>query len=529
MIRRRFRPQDDQAVSHRTFRVIRLIMGVLIAGVAMLPADASGQTAAAESRADSRLQQLQERHAELRAQFTRELQQIAAYCQEQGLAEAAGQVLALIPTGESNGLQVPVLPRKVQEEIPLTLPAAERNWRTRLRHAGSGHAQDLYLLARRALSFDRAPLAFELVQEAAKYDPDHVGARRVLGFVRHGAEWLTPFELRMRRTNQVWHDRFGWLPADHVARYEAGERYFKKRWITSEQETAIRRDFSEAWEVRTDNFLVRTNHSLEKGVEIARALEDFHDLFLQVFAGFFNTPQELERLFDGAGARRSSSARPYEVHYFHTRDEYNRRLIRKIPQIAITNGLYYTNDRTSYFFHDEKANTLATVFHEATHQMFYESLMTHRPIGERAHFWIIEGIACYMESFRRDNGRLSLGDPRYIRFEAARYRYLTDGYYIPLKQFDAMGMREFQTHADIAKNYSQASGLAEFLMHYSDGRYRAALVEHLRQHYRQNPRRPQRVASIPELADVSYETLDEQYGEYLRGVQQKLEAAQSAP
>ena len=37
------------------------------------------------------------------------------------------------------------------------------------------------------------------------------------------------------------------------------------------EEAEIRRDFRHAWEIRTEHFLVKTNHSLERGVEIARS------------------------------------------------------------------------------------------------------------------------------------------------------------------------------------------------------------------------------------------------------------------
>ena len=79
-----------------------------------------------------------------------------------------------------------------------------------------------------------------------------------------------------------------------------------------------------------------------------------------------------------------------------------------------------------------------------------------------------------------------------------------------------MGMNEFQSAPNIEKNYSQASGLVHFLMHYEGGMYREALSEHLSDIYslnrgvRENPR------SLETITGVDYAELDRQYGEYIR-------------
>src|SRR3972149_3983335 len=105
----------------------------------------------------------------------------------------------------------------------------------------------------------------------------------------------------MQREKYVWHDKFGWLLASQVKEYEAGKRYYR-RWMSAEQEAEIRRDFKQAWEVRTEHYLVKTNHSLERGVEIAKLLETYHDFFIQTFAAFFTTPEQMQKLFVSARA-----------------------------------------------------------------------------------------------------------------------------------------------------------------------------------------------------------------------------------
>lgn len=460
----------------------------------------------------------QQKHEQLREQFAASLGKIAETAESNGFHDEAQAIRKLAAPPDADRLQLEPLPEEVQPEIRLDTPENERAWKSPLRRAQQDYARDLYLLAQRLVNQGHSSYAFQVIREAASHDPDNKSVRGVLGFARHENQWVTPFRRQMLKENNVWHEEFGWLKKDQVDRYENGERYFKSKWMSARQEAELRRDFKNAWEVRTDHFLVKTNVSQERGVEVAKALEEFHDFFMEAFASFFQSPQQLKKLFSPATGAATRAAKPHVVHYFATQDEYNTTLKPKIPLIGITNGLYFTTDRTAYFFEPTVGNfeqNKPTLFHEATHQLLYEIDPKARAIADREHFWIIEGIACYMESFRRgNNGRISVGDPRYLRFEAARQRYVIDKYYIPLEKFAGMGLRDFQSDPNIAKNYSQASGLAHFFMHYDNGRYRDDLIEHLTQHYSVTRRKVPMVQGLDELTGVDYAELDRQYGEY---------------
>ncbi len=356
--------------------------------------------------------------------------------------------------------------------------------------------------------------------------------RKILGFQRLGDEWITPFEASQSRKNMVWHDKFGWLLKTNVKRYEQGQRYYNRQWMPAAQEAEIRRDFRHAWEVRTEHFLVKTNHSLERGVEVAKKLEEYHDFFVETFAGFFQSPEQLQKLFSNSGSRsRLQQTNPFIVYYFRTREEYIEALKPKIPQVEITNGLYHNGDRVAYFYHDPEENNDSTLFHEATHQLLYETRFPAarfvQGVGVDANFWIIEGIACYMESLQQKAGKQTLGDPEFIRFYWARNRYLAEGYYVPLAKFTSMDSRTFQTQPpqDLSRNYSQSSGLVHFFMHYDGGKYRDALIEHLSQIYHPG-RRAQPPATLAELTGVSFADLDKQYGNYLRIQQHAIDSRQ---
>ena len=466
---------------------------------------------------------VQESHAEAYRDFSAELAKLIEFCEEKSLPEGVERIQSRLISPKTQSRNLPALPREVQPGISAQLTADARYWQTQLKRQDDEYSKALYLLSRRALHSDNPGYAYQLVREAAVHNPDHLPIRKILGFEQLGTEWVTPFAADQTRKGNVWHEDFGWLPKNQLNRYADGERNFKGRWVTAAKEQELRHAFVDGWQVRTDHYLIKTNFSLERAVELGKALEDFYEFFNETFAGFFNTPEQLKKLFDGKA--RAVQTTPYVVHYYRSRDEYLDRLRKQFPTIEQTNGVYMTNDRVAHFYHDNQADNEGTLFHEATHQLFYESHQAPRPIGESAHFWIIEGIACYMESFHRENGNVSIGDPNYIRFAGARANLLAEnGYYVPLRAFSGLGMRPFQNapKSELTKNYTQASGLARFFMHYDNGRYREALVTHLSQLYSSNARLRDHAAGLDELTGIDFEELDRQYRDDARQVQQAV-------
>ncbi|WP_166829463.1 DUF1570 domain-containing protein [Thalassoroseus pseudoceratinae] len=477
---------------------------------------------AADSLVMRKLDTIRSQHQRLQEELRTELATIIPKVEADGDTEVAAEIRRLMRPIESSQLQFSKLPTEVAPKISRNLPDDEQAWRRELHATREKFGDSMYRLSRTALHAGFPSYAYRLVRETANIFPDHSQARRLLGYVRVEDRWVTPFAAKMARERRVWHDTFGWLRADEVDRYENGERFYR-RWMPAAQEAEIRQDFRHAWEVRTEHFLIKTNHSLESGVEIATKLEEFYEFFQQTFVGYFYSPDQLKKLFtNSSGGRAPRSRDPFVVHFYKSREEYIDRLKARTPQIAITTGFYHYGDRVAYFYHDEKADD-SVIYHEATHQFLYETLPTLRHVGQQAHFWITEGIACYMESYENQNGQISLGDPDYIRFAAARYRFFVDDYYVPFDEYSAMGMREFQSipQPQIGWNYSQASGLAHFFMHYQGGRYRDALVEHLSQLYHFNPRRLKPPATLPQLIGIGPKVLDAQYAEHLKNLERE--------
>jgi hypothetical protein len=477
----------------------------LFAGVMVLVA-ASSVSQAADLRADA---------TELVNDYRARLDELAEWCEGRGLAEQARETRSWLAPRDPYKLYVIQLSTKIGDsEVPKDAPADVAEFHRRLVRLKRDQANALYELAKRAILANRASLAFDLVIAALRENPDHDAIRRLLGYQSYRGEWHTAYEVDRLRKGQVWDDRFGWLPRAHVARYAAGERYCRGRWISAEEDAQLHLDIRNGWDIETEHYRIVTNHSIEAGVRLALKLEELYRVWKQLFLRYYATQEQVRALF--AGSSRSSRVRlplhKHEVAYFRDRDGYNQALRPIFSNIEITLGAYVSHSRPSraYFFageeHDER-----TLLHEATHQLFHESRPVAASVGRDANFWIVEGVAMYMESLHTENGYHVLGGFQDDRIVAARYRVLQDNFYVPLSEFSEYGVEALQNDPRIRTLYSQAAGLTYFLIHYDGGRYRDALVEYLVAVYtgRDDPN------TLARLAGASYAELDKQYRDYL--------------
>lgn len=483
------------------------------------------------SRQERSLQLLVKRHSDLHAKFRRDMQSLADFCEAQSFLTDAEDIRRRSEPVSAGAYDLDDLPRQPLPAIPATLPDVEKEWRTKLRFLESEYARELYKLSRDALNQGHYSLAFELIREVAFHDPDHQSARGMLGRTLHEGEWLTPFEKLMRTKRYVDHPQYGWLPDKYVPRYEAGERFFNGRWITADKEAVLRSDFQYGWEIETEHFEVKTNVSLETGVDISRKLEEFQQFFVREFTPFFNTPQQMQQLFD-LGSRRNGNGRRFRIHYLRTRDEFISLLKPRQSNIELANGLYMPDDRIAYFYYDKRADALETLYHEVTHQLLGESSTKSFAVATDADFWVIEGLPCYMESFNVRDDQYPIGHPRHIRIHWARRKVVEEDFFVPMRQFTALGQREFQSPATadlLHAYYSQATGMAHFFLHYQDGLYRDAFVQYLSNIYNPVERIRNNRPTLEELTGVRFETLDQQYAAYLKGLPDGIPIEPTAP
>ena len=173
-----------------------------------------------------------------------------------------------------------------------------------------------------------------------------------------------------------------------------------------------------------------------------------------------------------------------------------------------------TSRRQAYFYVTPGEQDDTNLYHEATHQLFSEIRPVSRDIGRTQNFWIIEGIACYMESLVEHEGWTLLGGNDAVRLRDAQHRLLEDNFYVPLSELIGLGMEALQRDPRIARLYSQSAGLTHFLMHAGGGRYREPLIEYLVAVYTERDR----ADTLPKLTGETDARLDEQYREFLKTI-----------
>lgn len=448
------------------------------------------------------------------------LQALADWCEEHGLAEQARETHDWIPPQAPLTLLValPPLSSDSAASPPDDEPPLVRQWRQQFQALRQTQTDDLFQLAALAAEKREFTLAYQLVCDTLRENPAHERARLLLGYKQHDGRWLTPYEISKAQAQQTWHPRFGWLPESQVARYESGERRYRGRWLSVADETAARANLERGWEVVTEHYQVRTNHSLEAGVRLAERLERFYAAWRQVFVRFAMTAEQLDRLFrEGAPV---GASRRHQVVYFRNRAEYIQALEREQPSIRISTGYYSSIARKSFYFAGSEEDD-SSLYHEATHQLFSETRPTARDAGRDANFWIVEGVACWMESFRPSGSLGFIGGADAVRLGNARVRLMRDRFYLPLSQLTAMSMTNLQHDPKIAMLYSESSGLTYFLMNADEGRYREPLVDFLATVYAKRDK----PGTLAELTGVELHELDRQYREFIESLPEPEEGA----
>ena len=526
--------------------VVRLILFSLLALIPIARAD--------DSTHERRHRAFQQNRDAILQAMQNDLQGVHTWCVERNLSNSADYVVQYArELADKNRKYTP--PRLAQTLNTEDGSPDERNWRTQLRHHQTERGKEMYIAARSALRAGLPSLAFSMIGDVLYLDSDHKFARSIIGQQLfkdptrsddplYEGEWVSPFEVQMRGGSKphIYDSRFGWIPAASIARYEEGFRPWQGNWISKEKEAELRREFRNAWEIRSEHFLVKTNVSLEAGVELTEKLEVFYEWMQQNMAAFFDTPEALEDRFEQAArsATRRKGAAPMEVHYYATREEFRKRLEGKIPPNIEVTGFYWDADQTCYFYAKDDRNDFSTVFHEATHQILDVHTRSSRSVAarnrgrqlklrppyqwilcENSNFWMIEGIACYMESFQIMDGEVSIGDPQFVRFDMARRRVLEPElfFYVPLQQYCRLGKETFQYHENISQLYTQASGLTHFMMHFDDGVYRDDFFALLAAAYRPPIRGVvTEEPSFDKISGVPFDMLDRQYRVHMQNL-----------
>ncbi|MDR1923933.1 MAG: hypothetical protein LBQ66_06130 [Planctomycetaceae bacterium] len=414
--------------------------------------------------------------------------------------------LFVIGVVAADEISFPVLPRVVKEVDKLAVVEADKCYRDALLSAESGNINDA-------------------IQEAIlgiTKNPNHKELREFFGYRLYEDEWRLNWEIK-RLQDYADHPQFGWIRKEHVKRYESGERPINAiKWGSINDANSRRAKIRDGWKISTPHYEIVTNHSLEEGITKSRELEHLYNAWQFLMIGCLNNDAKIKNLFQKKSQVEQNIR--HKVTIYRDKNDYVVDLSKVDSGIAKSNGYYLPRLRQAYFFvvspeadDLERGAARKVLLHEASHQLFYEPRSTSRTgelAGSRCNFFLVEGLAMFMETLRIKNDQYILGDITDERLYAAKYNVQKLNFYVPFAWLAKMGVNEFQSQEELAKYYSQSAAMTHFLIFANDGKYRNAFFKLIRQIHL-GIDKPDALAK---LTGCSCEELDKQYKKYLNKI-----------
>ncbi len=452
--------------------------------------------------------------------------------EKDGEKARASEVRALMGPAESpNGawrfLPLPEVVPGPDKGLP-SLPTVPRH--PEAAKARDRAATELLELAGRAAKVGRPSIADECLRGVIDRRPDQAEARRLLGYVAHQGGWATPFAIEMLKRKKVDHPTYGWIDADWVPRLEQGLLPGRvvggkpEQWLPAADADALRSDILHGWEITTAHFFIKTDVPLARAIAFGRQLEHFHQAFHSLMADVLGAEGALARRYSG---KAPTAVKPHEVWYFGDKAEYVNYLKRLHGQgVDLELGRFDPARRRgevgrSYFYRDDAGPVPveATLYHEASHQLLFESGPKSGHESNVGQYWVFEGLGTYFETLEAlPDGALEIGGFVGPRLALARERLVERGECVPLDKFVAMSRTRFDGAGggDVYLNYAQAMALAVFLMQGDQGRYRDEFLDYIADAYRGNYRRGGPAKPLFERLGTTPDALQTRFLDFLK-------------
>lgn len=239
------------------------------------------------------------------------------------------------------------------------------------------------------------------------------------------------------------------------------------------------------------HFTIATQGSTKQAVEVARLCEQTYAVWKQVFFSAWSSAALLQQSLASNQPPTEPGDLRFQIVVFRNREGYVKQLQQLEPNVAVSTGYYSPKLKTVFCYWDE-ATSIPTLRHELTHQFFSQAVRDEVPLPEKlaSDFWIVEGLALYMESIQIEHAEgfdiATIGGWDASRLQPARYRRLHDETWIPWDEFRRANNERFRTGSDIKQWYSQAAGLTHFWMD-GNSESREAFLNYVRYVYRGEP------------------------------------------
>ncbi len=458
----------------------------------------------------------------IQSQHSKNLEKLARWCVERKLKAEAAELVATIARNTPEWKKLPELRDAVEAIEDGAAPAEDdrKEFERKLKAYRESHAERLMKLAKDCARNGLYTRAYDLIGDVLELDPDHAQARKIRGYVKVGGKWVTKYEAKLLKDHVLYVDKDGvcqgWVPKKDVKKWDEGLRPFAGGWLP-EAEEIRKRQVNEyrGWSVETEHFEVKTGVSRAAAYEWGLFLEDYYDAFFRNFINFFDVEDGARLLFDVKPLKKK-----HAVLFFASRNHYLQHVKAEHgnePLLLQSAGFFGPCGaiKASHCYKSEEAADIATMLHEVTHQLFDET-KEERSYGSKGNNWVPEGIASYIETWEKVNGKWHPGrNVNHERLQVAK-AFLAANPGWSLSSFLAIDNRDFHQQ-NRGLNYALSEALAHFLMHYDNERYREDFVRFIAVYYEGKAHEGSLYEhlQIPGPEAKRAETLEREFKEYM--------------
>jgi hypothetical protein len=366
----------------------------------------------------------------------------------------------------------------------------------------------IFTAVEKCIAANEPGYAFDLYRFLLQADPDNERAHKSLGEQKIDGSWLRPFEQEQWRAGLAWDDKAGWLPVKSRGRADQGEIFdpATKQWGKAADLNKTHGVPANPWKLESEHFQLISTADHAVNVKLLNRMEAF---FLQAF-------RQYDLFFAGKNAGNNASlifgvlpSKKKMIVYFY-RDEQQFREHAK-PPTTWAAGYYSGGKHASFFYGRGSGFSVEVMQHELVHQILGE----FSDGGGGGGAWLAEGVAVYLQYADFRNGTLTLGGLKDNARVAEYRRNLRAGQkeHSLKTMLETFGPNGNWDQGDISKNYRGAGAVVFFLMTFDGGRYRADLIQLLKDGYFSRPRPVEEyfgisVAGLDFLMDRFYRECD---------------------
>lgn len=436
--------------------------------------------------------------------------QLAEECHRSGLELEAKVTQNRIWADPENGFFVPRLPERRQSELPEDACQAQREWFEKLRRIETEYGARLFAQAQKLAEAGKGREAYAAARTSLFIDPENEEVRRIFGYHLYGGVWQRQWEHLQLKKGLVKDPQYGWVSAKQKEDLDGGSEETGKSRPKKREKTTL----------ETEHFEIKTTVSRSIAVPLAERLEEFYAVWNFLFFPIMVSEKEAAAVVLG---KKEYLGEKHKVVLFRDRDEYLREILKVDPHGQISSGGYIPGKKTVYLYLPEESNEDETplevmAVHETAHQLFAETGMKRRSArrridpGENGGYWIVEGIASYLETFQVTGRGSTVGGTHSYRLQRAKERADEPDGLLPIAELAGMGKKRFQQDPFPAKLYTESTGLVSFFLHAGGGKYREAFLDTLGALY-QGIDTP---GFLEERIGVPYSLLVPEFLDYLR-------------